>query len=136
MILIVSIVSHKMYYFNLHIVSHPCFNLAQHLAKHSISIFFSRHYSTSWYEMVGIAPSFCLSDIQIYLRCWYRGFIVAHILNFMQQKFYSCQLYINTHFLHFAHKNTISRFALRLHSYKLKKYDQEYSCDHILTFFY
>ena len=64
--------------------------------------------------MVGIPPSFCLSDSQIYLRCWYRGFIVAHILNFMQQKFYSSQLYINTHFLHFAHQNTISRFALTL----------------------
>ena len=39
MILLVNIVSHKMYYFNLHIVSHLCFNLAQHLAKLSISIF-------------------------------------------------------------------------------------------------
>ena len=68
---------------------------------------FSRHYSISWYEMVGISPSSCLSDMQICLRCWYRGFILAHILNFMQQKFYSCQLYINTHFLHFSHKNMI-----------------------------
>ena len=64
--------------------------------------------------MIGISPFSCLSDKQIYVRCWYRGFIVAHILNFMSLKFYSCQFYINTHFLHFSHKNVISRFPLTL----------------------